>query len=212
MTRLQRTAAAALAGLTSTLAVLSSPLVAVPPVVPPYVPIDVRWLALPIGFALVQFAAEGLAWPGPATTVLGLTVLAGVGANLHASQVLAFLGVPWASGGTAIPLVALAGSLAGICLGLWIAFDRAHERFREQAIERGVPVERLEAVTPTARATAREAIAVAALAVAGLGLTVRLAGRAVADTALPLPEVGAILVVLAAGALLLGVPRLRAAG
>lgn len=213
MTRLQRVAVAALAGLAATLAVIVSPLLAgLGPIVPPYVPIDLRWIALPLAFALVQFVSEFVAWPGPATSILGVSLMAVLGANLPASQVLSYLGVPWATPAPGLDLLVLAASLGAVSLGLWIAFDAAHERFREQMEERGLEASQLDPVTQRARAQARQAVAIGALAVAGLGLLVRLSGGALGGASVPLPELGAIGLVLALGALMVGLPRLRTGG
>lgn len=212
MSTLHRVAAAALAGLIATLGLLVSPLGgALPPIVPPYVPVDLRWLVLPIAFAGLQGAAEHLAWPAPATTVLGAGLMAALAANVHASQVLSFLGVGWARPGPRIDLLALAAGIAVVCLGLWIAFDVAHERFRDQLVERGLDPGGLDGVSRRARAQARQALALAGLATAGLALAIRLLGRGLGGAAIPLPELGAILLVLAAGALLVGLPRIRPA-
>ncbi|PSG97912.1 hypothetical protein BRD56_02980 [Thermoplasmatales archaeon SW_10_69_26] len=208
MTRLHRIAVAALVGVLATAGLLFSPLVAgMPPVRPAYVPIDIRWIALPAVFAVLQLVAEGLAWPAPATVLLAASLGAAIGANLHTSQVLAFLGVPWARPGPAIDLLSLAGSLAALGLSLGVAFDVAHERFREDLLERGITEEALAPVTETARGQARAAIAVGVLAVAGLALAIRLVGRVLGGTSLPLPELAAIGLVLGAGALLLGLPQ-----
>lgn len=212
MTRLQRAAAAALVGLSATLAVLASPLLAgLGPVVPPYVPIDLRWIALPVAFALVQLAAEHVAWPTPAMAIPGAALGTASAANLPASQVLSYLGVPWARAGPAFDLLVLAASLGAVFLALWIAFDAAHDRFRENMVDRGLEPAQLEPVTGWARGQAREAVALGALAVAGLGLLVRLTGGLLGGASLPLPELAAIVLVLGLGGLLVGLPRLRSA-
>lgn len=204
---LRRVGLAALAGLLATIALLLSPLLGnLPPLVPPYVPIDLRFVVLPALFALLQGASEHVTWPGQATTLLGATVLVSVSANVHASEVLAYLGVPWAQGGTAVDLGALAASLAAVLVGLGVAFDAAHERLCRQLRERGLPEERLAPATRLATRQARDAIAVAGLAAAGLAVLVRLLDTALGGRAAPFPQLAAILLVVAAGALLLGLP------
>lgn len=210
MTRLARVGAAALAGALGTLALLTSPLLAgLPPIVLPYVPIDLRWVLLPVAFAVLQAFVEHVRWPGPAIGTLSAGASLAVLANLHASQVLSFLGVGWAQGGMEIDLVAMAGSLAVVALGLWIAFDAAHERFRRQLVDRGLDAEELAETTGWARERAREAIALSSVAVAGLALAIRLSGQALGGRMAPLPGLAAIGVALALGALLLGLPRVR---
>jgi hypothetical protein len=212
VTRLHRVAAAALAGLLATVGLLFSPVLGgLPPIVPPYVPVDLRWLVLPVAFVALQLVAEHLVWPAPATSVLGAALLAALGANVHTSQVLAYLGVPWARSGASVDLLGLATSLGALAVGLGTAFDAAHERFRGQLVDRGVEERRLAPVTVLAQAQARRAIAAAVLAVAGLGLLVRLVGQVLGGTAVPLPELAAIALALVAGALLVGLPRDRAA-
>lgn len=210
MTRLARVGAAALAGSLGTLALLASPLLAgLPPIVVPYVPIDLRWVMLPVAFAGLQGFVEHVRWPGAAIGTLSAGASLAVLANLHASQVLSFLGVGWAQGGMEIDLVAMAGSLATVALGLWIAFDASHERFRQQLVDRGLDAEDLAETTRWARGRAREAVALSSIAVAGLALAIRLSGQAVGGRVVPLPGLAAIGLALAFGALLLGLPRLR---
>lgn len=211
MTRLARIGAAALAGAIGTLAVLTSPLIAgLPPIVVPYVPADLRWIVLPVAFAGLQAFVEHVRWPAPAIGTLSAGASLAVLANLHASQVLAYLGVGWAQGGMEIDLVGLAGSLGVVAVGLWIAFDAAHERFRQQLETRGLDPEQVAETTRWARGRAREAIALSSIAVAGLALVIRLSGQALGGRVVPLPGLAAIGVALALGALLLGLPRWRA--
>lgn len=212
MSRLGRVGVAASAGLLATFALATSPLVAgLPPIRAPYVPIDLRWLVLPVAFPLAQLVGEHVRWPGPATGTLVVGSTAAVAANVHTSQVLAYLGVGWARPAMEVDLVAVALSLGVIALGLWVAFDAAHERFRRQLATRGLVPADLGPVTRWARGRARDAIAVAGLAVAGLALAVRLSRRFVGGASVPLPSVAAIGLALALGALLLGLPRLRRA-
>lgn len=212
MTRLERIGAAALAGTAATLALLASAIVAaLPPIFVPYVPLDLRWVALPVAFPLLQLVSEHVRWPAPATGTLAAGTTSIVLANLHASQVLTYLGVAWAQPGMHVDLLALAASLAVVGLGLWIAFDAAHERFREQMVTRGLAPADVEPISRWARSRARETIAVAGVAVAALALLVRLSGRVVGGTSVPLPGLAAIGLVLALGALMLGLPGLRRA-
>ncbi len=207
MSRLRRIAATTLVGLLATLAWLFTPLLgSIAPIVPPYVPIDLRFVFLPLIFGLWQTVSELLAWPAPATASLGSATLAAIVANLHASQVLAYLGVPWARGGMEIDLVTMAFSLAAILLALWITFDAARERFEEDLLERGLAPAQLAGIDEQARGLGREAIALAGLAAAGLALLARVLATVLGDQALPLAELAAILLVLGAGALLLGIP------
>lgn len=205
---LKRLGLASLAGLLVSVALLVSPLLGqLPPLFVPYVPIDLRFVILPATFALLQLGSEHLAWPTPATSILGTSVLAAIAANLHASEVLAYLGVAWARGGAQVDLATFAPSLAAVLVALWIAFDAAHDRFCASLVDRGVDEALLDPVTRVARGRAREAVAVAGLAAAGLGLVLGLAGTVLAGRSLPFPELVAIGMVLAAGALLLGLPR-----
>lgn len=209
MTRLARVGAAALAGTAATLALIASPLFAsLGPILVPYVPIDVRWVVLPAAFALLQLVSEHVRWPAPATGTLAAGATSAVLANLHASQVLTFLGVGWAQPGMQVDLLALAASLAALGLGLWIAFDAARERFNRQIVDRGLAPADVEPTSRWARSRARETIAVAGVAVAVLALVVRLSGGLVGATSMPLPGLAAIGLVLALGALMLGLPGL----
>ena len=212
MTSTRRVGGAAAAGALATVAVATSPIVVgMPPIVVPYVPIDLRVLVLPVLFAGLQGGTELARWPAPAagTLVPGLGV-AGL-ANLHTSQVLAFLGVGWARPGAAIDLTAMAACLGLVALGLGVAFDAARERFRTEMIDRGLAGEAVDPVVEWAGQRSRDAIAVSLVAVAALALVVRVAGGALGSAAVPLPGLAAIVLALGTGALLLGLPRLRSA-
>lgn len=209
MTRANRVGAAALSGLLATIGLLFSPLAAsVPPIVFPYVPIDLRWMALPVALAGAQLVGEQVRWPGPATATLTLGVPLAAAVNLSTSQVLFYLGVGWARPGMEIDLVAFASSLGVVAIGLWIALDAARERFADEMLARGLDRVSLTGTLAAAGRTGREAIAIGGLAAAGLALTVRLAAG-LGGTSVPVPEIAAIGLALAAGALLLGLPRLR---
>jgi hypothetical protein len=212
VSRWTRVGAGAGAGLLASLALVTSPLLAgLPAIRAPYVPVDLRWVVLPVAFALSQLAGEAAGWPGAATGTLVAASTAAVAANVHASQVLAYLGVGWARPGMEIDLVAFTLSLAALAVGLWVAFDAARERFGRQLLARGVPEDELAPVTAWARGRAREAVAVAGLAVAGLALAVRLSSQALGGASVPLPSLAAIGLALALGSLFLGLPRRREA-
>lgn len=197
---------AALAGVFATLAALRSPILGtMPPIVVPYVPLDLRFVVLPATFALAQAIAPQMGWPGRATVTLGLAVFSAIAAHIHASAALAFAGVGWAEPGTRIGLVGLGASLASVLAALAITLETGRDRLASQLADRGLPVEEIDQARGHGSALVSEALATAAVAVAVLALGLRIADQFVGGGSLPLPEIFALAVVLGLGAVLLGV-------
>lgn len=198
-------ALAALAGALATVAATQSPiLAALPPLVPPYVALDLRFMILPGAFALSEAvlgrqdgAAGGVATLVPATG-------AAVANHVHASATLAFAGTPWATSGVGANPLALAATGASVLVALAVTFETGRERFALEARARGVADEQIDRAREVAGRLTRSSLATAAAGLAVLGLGLRLADRLVAGTAIPLHEVAALALVLGLGAVYAG--------
>jgi hypothetical protein len=196
---------AALAGVLSTIGLLASPIgAAVPPLVPPKVPIDLRFVSLPLTYVLTLVVGANTRWPGPPAGVLTLALGSALTANLHSSASLAYTGVDWADEGR-IDLVALFATVAAVLLALLIALELARERFVRAAVRAGVPEEEANAARSRGTALIQGSLATSALAVAVLAFVARIVIEFSGERRLPLPEVFALAVVLAVAAVMMGV-------
>lgn len=203
---LRHVALAAFAGALATFALLQSPIFGnVPPIVPPYVPIDLRIVLLPITFALTQALAPSLDWPGRGVATLGLAVSTAVAAHVHASAALDFVGLPWAAPGTRVDLIGLGASLGSILSALVVTLETGRDRFSVRLRERGVPEAEIETARELGDQLIASSLTTAGLAIAVLALALRIVDRFVGGESLPIPEVLALALVLGLGAVLLGV-------
>lgn len=196
---------AALAGVLATIGFLASPMgQAIPPLVPPRVPIDLRFVTLPVTFALTLVVGSNTRWPGPPAGVLALAIGNAVASNLHSSASLAYTGVAWANEGR-IDLVALLASVGAVLLALLIALELGQERFARAVTKAGVPEEETRNARARGTVLIQGSLTTAAIAVAGLALAARIVLEWSGDKRLPLPEVFALAVVLGVAAVMLGV-------
>lgn len=204
--RARRVAMAAVSGAGATLAAFFNPfVVGLPPIVLPYVPLDVRFVFLPVLFAILQALAPYMGWPARGVATLGPATLLAVANHFHTSTLFAFAGAPWALPGASVNLIALAGTGISLLSGLAVTFEVGRERFAERALERGIPEAQVDLARTTGDRITRESLVTVAGALAVLGLGLSLVGRLVQGAALPLHEVGALAVALALGAVYIGV-------
>lgn len=204
--RLQAIALALLAGVLATIAALRSPILGgVPPIVLPYVPIDLRLLLLPALFAGTEAMAPFLGWPGRAVATLGAAVFSGLLAHLHVSAALSFAGTPWAVSGTRIDLVGFGATLGSVLSALAITLETARGSVREEAIDRGIPEDELGLVDELGGHVMQAALTTSGLAIAVLAITVRIADTFLAGGSVPLAGLAALALVLALGAVLVGI-------
>lgn len=197
---------AAGAGVLATIAALTSPILgSTPPIVPPYLPIDLRLVGLPFFFALTQALAPRMGWPGRATATLGLAVFAGITAHVHTSAALSYAGVAWASPGTHVDLVGIAATIGSILLALVIALETGQARLTRSLDRRGLPADEVETARAHGDRLKRTALTTAGFAIAVLALTVRIAGTFLGGNSLPMADIVALAVVLGLGAVLVGV-------
>lgn len=203
--RLERIGLAALAGALATGAATQSPLLSnIAPIAPLGVPLDLRVLLLPLLFAGAQTLAPRLGWPAQGLTTLGLAILVAILNHAHASATLTFGNVPWAIPGTRVPLVAFALTLTSVLIGLFITLHAGHERFQQRSKRRGLDPESLQPAKRVAQHLTRVSLTIAALAATGLALTMRIVDQLAAGAKLPLAEGVALGILLAFGAILLG--------
>lgn len=203
--RARRVGMAAASGAAATLAAFFNPFLAgMPPIILPYVPLDVRFLALPVLFASLQAMAPYMGWPARGVATLGPATLVAIGNHFHTSTLFFVGGAPWALPGASVHLPGLAGTTLSLLLALAVTFEVGRERFAERALERGLPETQVDLARTAADRLARRSIVTVAGALVVLGLGLRLLGRLVQGTALPLYEVGALALSLAVGAVYIG--------
>ncbi len=196
----------ALAGIFATLALWRAPWWgAVPPLLyPPYIPIDLRLILPTLSFVSALYLTAYASWPAPAAGVPGVAVLTATGAHLHASAALAFAGVPWAQPGVRIDLIGLAGSLGMLLLALLVGLEIARDRLTVELAGKGLAEEDRRIVEEYGSQLATTSIAIAGLAGAILALTLRIGDQFLGRERLPVPELFALGIVLALGAVFLG--------
>lgn len=197
---------AALAGALATLAAFRSPILGtLPPIVPPYFPIDLRWVGLPLFYAIVQAITPRLGWPGRATITLGLAVFSALVAHVHASAALAFAGVGWAQPGIRVDLLGFAATIGSLVTALAITLETGRDRFLARLVDRGMLDAQTDAARDRADGILSSTLTSATIAIAVLALALRIMDQFLGGNSLPLPDVIALGVVLALGAILLGV-------
>lgn len=197
----------ALAGVLATLALWRAPWWgAVPPLLyPPYIPIDLRLVLPTLSFVSALYLTAYASWPAPAAGIPGMAVLTATTAHLHASAALSFAeGIPWAQPGVRIDLIGLAGSLGMLLLALLVGLEIARDRLTDRLADKGVTEEDRRVVEAHGSQLATTSIAIAGLAGAILALTLRIADQFLGRQRLPVPELFALGIVLALGAVFLG--------
>lgn len=196
----------ALAGALATVALWRAPWWAgVPPLLyPPWIPVDLRLVLPTFGFLSTLYLTAYTRWPAPAAGVPGVAVLAATTAHLHASAALAFAGVPWAQPGARIDLVALAGSLGAILVALLVGLEIARDRLTADLADQGLPEDERRIVTEHGGDLALTSVTIAGLGAAVLALALRIGDQFFGGQRLPVPEIFALALVLALGAVFLG--------
>ncbi len=198
---------AALAGLLATLALWRAPWwAAVPPLMyPPWIPIDLRLLLPTLSFVSTLYLTAYMRWPAPAAGLPGLAVGTAMAAHLHASAALAFGdALPWAQPGIRIDLIGLAGSLGMVLLALLIGLETARDRLAADLAAKGLAEVDRERVVEHGGHLALTSITVAGTAAAILALALRIGDQLLGGQRLPVPELFALGIVLALGAVFLG--------
>lgn len=205
----EHVAYAAGSGALATLALLVSPLGSqLPPLFLPWAWvgwIDLRLVALPFTFTWTFLLASRARWPGPATALVGVALASALPAHLHASAVLDYIGADLAQPGSRVNLLSFAASVGSILLALHVALDLARTRFLDTVRSAGVAEEQLDKADGRARSLATQAMTTAALAVVVLAFVLRVGDALTGRQRIPLAEVVALGLVLAIGAVLLGV-------
>lgn len=196
----------ALAGLLATIALWRAPWwSAVPPLLyPPWVPVDLRLLLPTLSFVSTLYLAAYTRWPAPAAGVPGLAVMTATAAHLHASAALAFGGIPWAQPGVRIDLVGMAGSLGMLLLALLVGLEIARDRLTQDLATKGLPEDDRQLVTERGGDLALTSVTIAGIATAILALALRIGDQFLGGERLPVPELFALGIVLALGAVFLG--------
>ncbi len=201
----RHTGLAALSGVLATVALLISPIVGtLPPIVPPYLPIDLRLVTAPILFTATYLFTSRARWPTSATSLVALALASAIGAHIHASAALSFAGVEWAQPGTRINPIAMAFSVGSVLLALVIALERASDRFAEVAQARGLPTEEIAQARKRGDRLRQEALTTAGISIVALSLVLRIVDQISGGQELPLNEVFALAVILGLGAVLIG--------
>lgn len=184
----------------------------VPPVLVPYVPVDLRVLVPFIFVAGAAGASRWLPWPGPGLVPAGAAVSAALVARLPASSVLAAAGWPGARGGLDVAPLGLAASLAAVLVALHMGLEAAWRHAAGRLQARGLPREEARLLARRGRDLARSGTLAAGIVAGGLAAVLPLARGLVGGRTLPLPEVVGVLLVLAVAVVVADWRGLAAAG
>ncbi|MDX1611425.1 MAG: hypothetical protein R3185_03585 [Candidatus Thermoplasmatota archaeon] len=199
-------ALAALAGALATVALFRAPWFAAVPALmaPPWVPFDLRFVLPTLSFVAAYALGSYTRWPAPAIALPLVATTSALAAHAHASALLDFVGIAWAAPGVRISLLGLAASLASVLTSLLVALEVAQARFLHLAGEAGVPKDELGPAREAGEQLTERALTTSAIGASVLALAVRIVDQFLGDTSLPLPELFALAVVLAVGAVLTG--------
>jgi hypothetical protein len=194
---------AAGSGVCATVALLVSPIgEQFPPIVLPYLPVDLRWVTLPALFVLMHAGVARSKWPRPALMLPALALLFAGIAHVQASAVLGFLGLEGSQPGERIDL--LRGFLSGASLLLALAamLDRSADRVGSIARRAGATSESVDALLTHAERQAERTLGFAGAAFVTFLLAARIGDTLVGGERAPLPEVVGVGVALMVALLL----------
>jgi len=170
---------------------------AVPPVVLPYLPIDLRFFAVAGVFPLVHLFMRWAKWPTPAMALPSLALLFAVATHWQGSAILGlFTPLEAAQPGQRVQL--LRGLLTGasLLLALMAMMDRGRARAEHLVREAGLPEDQIRVLRKVADAHAAKVIGFTGASFVALLLVALVSDGWVGAERAPLPELlGAALAV-----------------